>query len=93
MSRQAEKPILGDWRVFANFSLNGAFGKRLQYQVLVEPVPVLGVLPAGSVLRAQVATIFAIGAPVTGAGGLRSPVRKNPPRHLLEEPIKLSDKY
>ena len=39
------------------------------------PVPVLGVLPAGSVLRGQVVTIFVTGALVHGAGGLRSTTR------------------
>ena len=39
-------------------------------------VHVLGVLPAGSVLRGQVATIFATGALVTGAGGLQSTTQR-----------------
>ena len=39
------------------------------------PVPVLGVLPAGSVQSGQVGTFFVTGVLVIGAGGLRSTIR------------------
>ena len=57
-------------------------------------VHVLGVLRAGSVQRGPaVTTSWCRWAPINHLNQIRSPVRKNIPWHLLEEPSTLTDKY